>query len=225
MIGLCGSPLASSALANDKLCVVRVFLCMYGHSSRSENYHTAKYDKTGSNENYHPRDSSSGDADAMEPAWWRPGPGANSEYTGHAMDGEIYNPPDVKIFKPFMMKTKGARQTALYDIDGPSPVDIDFKGRRKVERASWAASGKGTTTWMLSHEGPLLAQQQEGLQDSRHPEQDATAMQVKHAEQLALQHGHKGQAAKRTSLAAHVEKRHKHVNPSFEEHGKQHEHA
>jgi hypothetical protein len=136
------------------------------------------------------------------------------------MDGEIYNPPDVKIFKPFMMKTKGARQTALYDIDGPSPVDIDFKGRRKVERALWAASGKGTTAWMLSHEGPLLAQQQEGLQDSRQPEQDTTAMQVKHAEQLALQNGHKVHAVKRTSLAAHVEKRHKHVHPSFEEHGK-----
>ena len=89
-------------------CVLFVcFLCMCGNSSCSENYHTAKYDKTGSNENYHPRDSSSGDADAMEPAWWRQGPGANSEYTGHAMDGEIYNPPDVKIFKPFMMKTKG----------------------------------------------------------------------------------------------------------------------
>ena len=25
------------------------------------------------------------------------GPGANSEYTGHAMDGELYNPPDVKV--------------------------------------------------------------------------------------------------------------------------------
>jgi len=33
----------------------------------------------------------------MEPAWTRPGPGANSEYTGHAMDGELYNPPDVKV--------------------------------------------------------------------------------------------------------------------------------
>jgi hypothetical protein len=35
--------------------------------------------------NYHPRDSSSGDGESMEPAWWRQGPGANSEYTGHAM--------------------------------------------------------------------------------------------------------------------------------------------
>lgn len=34
---------------------------------------------------YHPRDSSSADGDSMEPAWWRQGPGANSEYTGHAM--------------------------------------------------------------------------------------------------------------------------------------------
>jgi len=33
----------------------------------------------------------------MEPAWWRPGPGANSEYTGHAMDGDLNDPPDVKV--------------------------------------------------------------------------------------------------------------------------------
>ena len=71
--------------------------------------------KSGWNENYHPRDSSSGDGESMEPAWWRSGhlaippstfrdiqrilagPGANSEYTGHAMDGELYNPPDAKV--------------------------------------------------------------------------------------------------------------------------------
>jgi len=146
----------------------------------SENYHTAKYDKSGSNENYHPRDSSSGTADAMEPAWTRPGPGANSEYTGHAMDGELYNPPDVKIFKPFMMKQSKARQTQLFDLDGPSPSD--------APAASWAASGQGTAAWMLSHEGPLLAQEQEGLQDSRHPEQDTTAVQVKMAEKRSLAH-------------------------------------
>eukprot|EP00961_Rhodomonas_salina_P235565 3184069-Rhodomonas_salina.1 len=63
----------------------------------SENYHTAKWDNTGSNVDYHPRDSSSGDGDSMEPAWWRQGPGANSEYTGHAMDGELYSPPDEKV--------------------------------------------------------------------------------------------------------------------------------
>ena len=33
----------------------------------------------------------------MEPAWWRSGPGANSEYTGHAMDGDLNDPPDVKV--------------------------------------------------------------------------------------------------------------------------------
>ncbi len=71
----------------------------------SENYHTARYDKSGSNANYHPRDSTSGDADAMEPAWWRPGPGANSEYTGHAMDGEIYDPPDVKVRRSTLAST------------------------------------------------------------------------------------------------------------------------
>jgi hypothetical protein len=70
---------------------------------------------SGWNADYHPRDSSSGDGESMEPAWWRSGnirhvhvglqhpltkatgPGANSEYTGHAMDGELYNPPDVKV--------------------------------------------------------------------------------------------------------------------------------
>jgi len=152
----------------------------------SENYHTARYDKSGSNAHYHPRDSTSGDADAMEPAWWRPGPGANSEYTGHAMDGEIYDPPDVKIFKPFMMKE--GREMQLYDLDGPSASD--------APAASWAASGKGTTEWMLTHEGPLLAQQQEGLQDARQPERDTTAMQVKKAEQLSLQHWHKAHPVK-----------------------------
>ena len=54
-----------------------------------------------------------------------------------------------------MMKQQ-ARQTQLYDLDGPSPSD--------APRSSWAASGEGTTDWMLTHEGPLLAQQQEGLQ-------------------------------------------------------------
>jgi hypothetical protein len=152
----------------------------------SENYHTARYDKSGSNAHYHPRDSTSGEADAMEPAWWRPGPGANSEYTGHAMDGEIYDPPDVKIFKPFMMKQ--TRETQLYDVDGPSASD--------APAASWAASGEGTTDWMLTHEGPLLAQQQEGLQDARHPEADTTAMQVKKAEQLSLQNWRKAHPAK-----------------------------
>jgi len=152
----------------------------------SENYHTARYDKSGSNAHYHPRDSTSGDADAMEPAWWRPGPGANSEYTGHAMDGEIYDPPDVKIFKPFMMKE--GRETQLYDLDGPSASD--------APAASWAASGEGTTDWMLTHEGPLLAQQQEGLQDARQPERDTTAMQVKKAQQLSLQHWRKAHPVK-----------------------------
>lgn len=33
----------------------------------------------------------------MEPAWWRNGPGANSEVTGHAMDGELYDPPHSKV--------------------------------------------------------------------------------------------------------------------------------
>jgi len=164
----------------------------------SENYHTAKYDKSGSNANYHPRDSTSGTADAMEPAWWRPGPGANSEYTGHAMDGELYNPPDVKIFKPFMMKQRAGRQTQLFDLDGPSPSD--------APRASWAASGEGTSDWMLSHEGPLLAQQQEGLQDARHPEKDTTAMQVKKAEQLSLQHWNAAHPRKRAVAPAHGHK-------------------
>lgn len=77
-----------------------------------------------------------------------------------------------------MMKQKGVRKTELYDIDGPSKSD--------APRASWAASGEGTSDWMLTHEGPLLAQQQEGLQDARHPEADTTAMQVTKAEALSL---------------------------------------
>jgi hypothetical protein len=116
----------------------------------SENYHTAKWDNTGYNENYHPRDSSSGDGESMEPAWWRSGPGANSEHTGPGTSGELYNPPDVKVFKPFFMK---ARKQALYDIDGPQPSDGN--------PAQWAAAGRGTAAWMLDNEGPLLATQQE----------------------------------------------------------------
>ena len=77
-----------------------------------------------------------------------------------------------------MMKQKEVRKTQLYDIDGPSKSD--------APRASWAASGEGTSDWMLTHEGPLLAQQQEGLQDARHPEADTTAMQVTKAEALSL---------------------------------------
>jgi hypothetical protein len=77
-----------------------------------------------------------------------------------------------------MMKQKEVRKTELYDIDGPSKSD--------APRASWAASGEGTSDWMLTHEGPLLAQQQEGLQDARHPEADTTAMQVTKAEALSL---------------------------------------
>lgn len=92
----------------------------------------------------------------MEPAWWRQGPGANSEYTGHAMDGDIFNPPDVPIFKPFNMK--GTKQQ-LFDVDGPSPYD--------PPRAAWARGGKGTTAWMLEKEGPLLASQQGPLPVAR----------------------------------------------------------
>eukprot|EP00292_Cryptomonas_paramecium_P024175 CAMPEP_0113683344 /NCGR_PEP_ID=MMETSP0038_2-20120614/13242_1 /TAXON_ID=2898 /ORGANISM="Cryptomonas paramecium" /LENGTH=148 /DNA_ID=CAMNT_0000602665 /DNA_START=93 /DNA_END=536 /DNA_ORIENTATION=+ /assembly_acc=CAM_ASM_000170 len=82
----------------------------------SENYEegkpATKWDNTGWNENYHPRDSSSGDGESMEPAWWRQGPGANSEYTGHAMDGELYNPPDEKVFKPFFMREVAGSSSA-----------------------------------------------------------------------------------------------------------------
>ena len=154
----------------------------------SENYHTARYDATGSNANYHPRDSSSGDGDAMEPAWWRQGPGANSEYTGHAMDGELYSPPDQQIFKPFFMKQRGgARATQLYDLDGPQPTD--------APPSSWARAGQGTAAWMLAHEGPLLAQQQEGRQETNTPEQDTTAMRVRRAEQLLRAHHRRARAA------------------------------
>ncbi|EKX41939.1 hypothetical protein GUITHDRAFT_112075 [Guillardia theta CCMP2712] len=136
----------------------------------SENYHTAKWDNTGSNQDYHPRDGTSATADAMEPKWWRPGPGANSEYTGHDMDGELFNPPDEKIFKPFYMKSVGKASTQqLFDVDGPSPRD--------PPRSSWARAGKGTTSWMLKHEGPLLASSQE-KHESPHPLKDVTAMQV-----------------------------------------------
>jgi len=145
----------------------------------SENYHTAKYDNTGSNIDYHPRDSSSGDGDSMEPAWWRQGPGANSEYTGHAMDGELYSPPDEKIFKPFFMKQDGVRASQLYDVDGPSPRD--------PPPSAWAAAGKGTTAWMLKHEGPLLASEQDEMEDSmmnriKHDAETPTAKQVWKAE-------------------------------------------
>ena len=154
----------------------------------SENYHTARYDATGSNAGYHPRDSSSGDGDAMEPAWWRQGPGANSEYTGHAMDGELYSPPDQQIFKPFFMKQRGgARATQLYDLDGPQPTD--------APPSSWARAGQGTAAWMLAHEGPLLAQQQEGRQETNTPEQDTTAMRVRKAEQLLRAHHGKARHA------------------------------
>ena len=94
-----------------------------------------------------------------------------------------------QIFKPFMMKQKGARKTQLYDLDGPSRSD--------APRASWAASGEGTSDWMLTHEGPLLAQQQEGLQDARRPEADTTAAQVKKAEALSLAHWRKLHPAKK----------------------------
>jgi hypothetical protein len=43
----------------------------------SENYGTAKWDNTGYNEGYHPRDSSSADGESMEPAWTRMGPRGN----------------------------------------------------------------------------------------------------------------------------------------------------
>mmetsp|Transcript_8188 Transcript_8188/g.27503 ORF Transcript_8188/g.27503 Transcript_8188/m.27503 type:complete len:174 (-) Transcript_8188:43-564(-) len=110
----------------------------------------------------------------MEPKWWRPGPGANSEYTGHDMDGELFNPPDEKIFKPFYMKSVGKASTQqLFDVDGPSPRD--------PPRSSWARAGKGTTSWMLKHEGPLLASSQE-KHESPHPLKDVTAMQVQHAQ-------------------------------------------
>jgi len=117
----------------------------------SENYHTKKWDNTGSNANYHPRDSSSADGASMEPKWWRQGPGANSEYTGHDMDGELFDPPDEKVFKPFYMKSSAKKQQ-LFDVDGPSPRD--------PPRHAWAKGGKGTTAWMFKHEGPLLASQQ-----------------------------------------------------------------
>jgi len=87
----------------------------------------------------------------MEPKWWRQGPGANSEYTGHDMDGELFDPPDEKVFKPFYMKSSAKKQQ-LFDVDGPSPRD--------PPRQAWAKGGKGTTAWMLKHEGPLLASQQ-----------------------------------------------------------------
>lgn len=98
-----------------------------------------------------PRDSSSADGASMEPKWWRQGPGANSEYTGHDMDGELFDPPDEKVFKPFYMKSSAKKQQ-LFDVDGPSPRDSP--------RQAWKAGGKGTTAWMLAKEGPLLASQQ-----------------------------------------------------------------
>jgi len=39
-----------------------------------------------------------------------------------------------------MMKQSKARQTQLFDLDGPSPSD--------APAASWAASGQGTAAWM-----------------------------------------------------------------------------
>jgi hypothetical protein len=39
-------------------------------------------------------------------------------------DGELYNPPDQKVFKPFFMKQKAGRKVQLYDVDGPSPRDL-----------------------------------------------------------------------------------------------------
>lgn len=39
-------------------------------------------------------------------------------------DGELYNPPDQKIFKPFFMKQGSTRTAQLYDVDGPSPRDL-----------------------------------------------------------------------------------------------------
>uniref|UniRef100_A0A7S0N5N5 Uncharacterized protein n=1 Tax=Cryptomonas curvata TaxID=233186 RepID=A0A7S0N5N5_9CRYP len=78
-----------------------------GSKNYEEGKAATKWDNSGWNADYHPRDSSSGDGESMEPAWWRSGPGANSEYTGHAMDGELYNPPDVKAFKPFFMRAAG----------------------------------------------------------------------------------------------------------------------
>mmetsp|Transcript_36224 Transcript_36224/g.84721 ORF Transcript_36224/g.84721 Transcript_36224/m.84721 type:complete len:233 (-) Transcript_36224:105-803(-) len=85
----------------------------------------------------------------MEPAWTRMGPRGNSEHTGPGTEGDVFNPPDVQIFKPFSMK--GRKQT-LYDVDGPQPSDGN--------PAQWAAAGRGSAAWMEDNEGPLLASQQ-----------------------------------------------------------------